>query len=366
MDDTKVRLKALAFRITNIRPGGVFYTLLEMANQGLADLYQLLKDQTRQQYIDTATGQWLDFRAAEYNVFRKLAQKTLGVVVFRRSEAVGNLPIHPGTVVATPIDRHGNRLQFIVTALTVLEEGQLEVAVPVEAEFAGANYNVGTGLITQLVTYIPGIETVTNGEDWITREGTDDEGDESLRARAKNKWIELSASGGRDAYIGWAKSINGVASVQVDDTQPRGQGTVDVIITGTAGIPTQALIDEVQAHVNKKKPLCTDVLVLGPAPVEIYFDVILHLHPDYGDLATAEAQAREIIDSMFRYGDTENNGITKVSSQFGLIRNVVISNLMTIEHVVNVTLNFPATDMAVTTRELAVKGTVHVVAQRMS
>jgi len=87
MDATTTRLREIAFRITNLRPGGVFYTLLEMANQGLADLYELMKTTVTQSYVATATGEWLDLKAAEYEVYRKLAERTRGNVVFGRSTA---------------------------------------------------------------------------------------------------------------------------------------------------------------------------------------------------------------------------------------------------------------------------------------
>jgi uncharacterized phage protein gp47/JayE len=366
MEAAKTKLRDLGFRITNLRPGGVFYTLLEMANQGLADLYNLLKTVVPQLYVDTATGDWLDLRAAEYEVYRKLAQKTQGNVIFGRNASGGNVVIPAGTIVATAVDRYGERLQFVVTTQTVLEEGSLEVTVPVEAEFAGAKYNAGSGQISELVTYIAGIDYVTNTADWITREGTDDETDDALRARVKAKWSQLSAGGTRDAYIAWAQEVPGVVVVRVDDQLPRGQGTVDVIITGSAGLPTQDLVDQVQAHIDERKPLCADVLVMGPTPVYVDFDVTLHVHPDHGDLAEIQAEAEDIIDRMFRYDETDTSGITKVSPEFGVIRAQVIANLMTIEHVLNVTLSAPATDVPVNARELAVKGAVTVRVQRVS
>ncbi|MDQ7790234.1 MAG: baseplate J/gp47 family protein [Eubacteriales bacterium] len=364
MDDTRTRFWNMQFRITNWRPGGVFYSLVAAANQGLADLYKLLKDTSPQLYVNTATGEWLDLKAAEYEVYRKLAQKTRGNATLGRNEPGDNVVIAAGTIVSTAVDRYGEKLQYIVTERAVLED--LEVLVPVEAEFAGARHNVGSGQINQLVTPVAGIDYVTNTEGWITREGTDDETDESLRARTKNAWSKLSVGGGRDAYIAWAQDIPGVIVVRVSDEHPRGQGTVDVIITGSAGLPTQDLIDQVQAHIDERKPLLADVLALGPVPVPVAFDVTLIVHPDYGGLAEIQARAEEIIDIMFRYGDTEETGITKVSPEFGVIRAQVVANLMTIEHVVNVNLVAPAVDVAVAVGELAVKGTVDVTTQRVS
>jgi uncharacterized phage protein gp47/JayE len=365
METSKAKLREVGFRITNLRPGGVFYTLLEMANQGLADLYDLLKSVVPQLYVETATGDWLDLRAADFEVYRKLAQKTQGNVIFGRNAPGGNVVIPAGTIVATGVDRYGERLQFVVTTQTVLEEGSLEVAVPVEAEFAGARYNVGGGQINELVTYIAGIDYVTNTADWITREGTDDETDDELRARVKAKWAQLSVGGGRDAYIAWAQEVPGVVVVQVDDNQPRGQGTVDVIITGTAGLPSQALIDEVQARINERKPLCADVLVVAPTPVVVDITATVYVHPVYGDLTEIQAQAASIIDQMFNYG-VETPGIVKASTEFGVPRAAIVSNLMTIEHVVNVALTAPAADVTVLPRELPVKGVVTITTQRVS
>jgi uncharacterized phage protein gp47/JayE len=362
----KTKLRDLSFRITNLRPGGVFYTLLEMANQGLADLYELLRDNTPNLYLDTAEGDWLDFKAAEYEVYRKAAQKTQGNVTFGRSASSGNVVIPAGTIVATPVDAAGDSLQFSVITQTVLPDGQTTITVPVEAEFAAANYNVGTGLINHLVTYIAGIDYVSNSEDWITREGTDEETDDSLRLRVSLRWQQLSTGAGRDAYISWAQEIPGVAVINIDDQHPRGQGSIDVIITSAAGIPSQALIDEVQSHLDIKKPLTANVLALGPTPVTIDWDIDLYVDPDHGDLDEIEAQAAQIIDIMFMYGDTDHPEIKKVSTSLGVICAQAIANLMTIENVDNVVINQPAADVPITARQLAIKGTVTVTAERIS
>lgn len=363
MDAAKARLQDMAFRITNLRRGGVFYTLLEMANQGLADLYELLKEMAPQFSTDYATGEWLDLRAAEYEAYRKEARKAQGNLVFGRNSPDVNVVIFAGTVAATGIDRYGKRLQFIVTTQTVLEEGALEVLVPVEAEFAGAEYNVGAGLITHLITYIPGIDYVTNPENWITLEGTDTELDDDLRARAKRKWNQLAKGGTRDAYIAWAEEIPGVITVHVDDNFPRGQGTVDVIITSSAGMPSQELVAQVQAYLDEHRPLCANVQVIAPTPLPIDIDAVLYVHPDYGDLVEIESSAQGIIDAMFQYGDKDTSGIIKASPDYGVTRASIISNLMTIRHIVNVSLKLPLNDIPVSARELAVKGSVNILVQ---
>lgn len=366
MEATTARLKTLAFRITNLRPGGVFYTLLEMGHQALADLYALFKEVVPQFYLDTATGDWLELKAAEYAVYRKPALKTRGNVIFTRESSDGNLIIPAGTEVATKVDYNGNRLKFIVTEQAVIADGFFEGPVPVEAEFAGVEYNIGAGMITELLTHINGIVQVRNEEGWITREGTDEENDESLRARAKNAWYNLSVSGTRAAYENWAKEINGVVAVWVNDQHPRGQGTVDVVITSTAGIPSADLIQQVQSHIDSKRPVCTDVLVMGPQAITVDFDVILQLSYAYGDTSEIANRAAEIIDIMFRYGDTAYPEIRKISPQIGLVKNQVIANLLTIKDAFNVVLNAPAADVPATGYQLPVKGAVNITVEILS
>lgn len=365
MESAKQKLGDLGFRITNLRPGGVFYTLLEIASQGLADLFQLLRDLVPQMYVTGATGDWLDIKAAEFETYRRLAVKAQGMVVFGRAATGSNIVIPAGTVVATPVDSQGNSYRYLVSSQAVMDATKTELPVQVEAEFAGAEFNVGAGQIKNILTYIAGIDYVRNTENWLVTPGTDDEDDETLRARARQKWYQLSTGGTREAYISWSQEIPGVVVVQVDDEHPRGQGSIDVIITSTAGIPTSDLITQVQNHLNIKKPLCANVLAAAPTPVTVNWTVTLYVNKDHGELGVIENQAREILDIMFRYGDNSRPDIKKISPAQGVIRAQAISNLMTIENVENVVISSPSADVPVSSRELAIKGTVNVTAVRL-
>ena len=54
----------------------------------------------------------------------------------------------------------------------------------------GTRYNVPPGQITRTLTYL-GDVSISNGEDWIVREGSDTEDDESARTRTLRAWSEL-------------------------------------------------------------------------------------------------------------------------------------------------------------------------------
>lgn len=352
------KLKDLGFRIKNFRPGRVFYTLLELAMQAVAGLYELLMSVLIQVYLHTATGGWLDLKAAEYGVFRKEAQKTQGQVTVSRLSAVGQIIIPEGTIFKTDSDLNGQELRFMTTQRIVLDNGQTQINVPVEAEFEGAIYNVGEKRIANMVTLVSGIDTVTNTAAWVTREGSNIEDDESLRQRALNKWQQLALGVPGDSYASLAQEVVGVVTVRVDDQHPRGQGTIDVIVTGAQGLPTQQLINDTQAYINKKKSIIADVLVLAPEAVAVPITATLYIDPDYGDVNQTQTAALAVVDEMFRYqaSSQANAKILRVHPDFGIDRSMIITNLRTIVNVVKVQLDLPAADQPVTKRQIAIRG----------
>ena len=85
----------------------------------------------------------------------------------------------------------------------------------------------------------------------VVREGSDTEDDEGLRTRSLRSWSELAARAIEDTFVNAAEAVQGVLFAQADCDHPRGQGTVDVIVTGTAGEATEGLLDEVREAVDK-------------------------------------------------------------------------------------------------------------------
>ena len=129
-------------------------------------------------------------------------------------------------------------------------------------------YNVPTGQIVHSLTYLNGVEMVNNGADWIVREGSDTEDDEGVRARTLRSWSELAKRPIEDTFINAAESVPGVLFAQADCDHPRGQGTVDVIITGTAGTATEGLIAEVKEAVDSIAGPYDNVSVRGSTTIE--------------------------------------------------------------------------------------------------
>lgn len=277
---------------------GIVRGLIELWAWGLWQLYQFLAIILKQAFPDTATGLWLELHCKQVGVTRKPATKTLGTVYFTRVGTAGNVPIPAGRVCRTKVDGAGNIYRFVTSEAAILLDGTSEVAVAVEAEEYGAASNATAGQISEIVTVIPGVDAAENRAGWLVSEGADTELDDPLRARYVLAWQALSGCT-KYAYQAWALEVTGVASAIIIDQHPRGQGTLDVVIQGIAGIPTQGLLDAVTANIlgtgigDEKYPINDEVLIKGPTAVPL--DIVAQLVITHGDPAAilAEAEARD-------------------------------------------------------------------------
>jgi uncharacterized phage protein gp47/JayE len=245
---------------------GVIRGLLEIFIWGIWQLYQFLAFVLTQATPNKATGEWLNVHAEAVEVPRKEATKAAGGVVFtRKAGRIGNIRIPSGKIVRTPVDAEGRSYRYVTTAEAVMQTMEDTVSISVVSEEYGAKANATAGLIREMVTPIDGIGAVTNSADWLTSEGADVEGDTSLFERYRLQW-QAQAGVTSAAYAFAALSVPGVAAVKIVDNHPRGQGTVDVIILGTGGAPTEQLLAAVRLAIADTIIIDDDVLV---KPVEL-------------------------------------------------------------------------------------------------
>lgn len=276
LKDKKVaELKEEGFVVTNFHSGGVFYTILMIVCRIKIELLQLARTVLNNMFVTHAQGVWLDLKMADYAKKRKQAQKTQGLVTVSRLETDGEaIKIQKGHIFKTALDINGDELRFFATRAATLQRGAASVDVPVEAEIEGSRYNVPQGQITRTLTYIGEVK-ISNGADWITQEGSDTEDDESARTRTLRSWAELAQRAIEDSFINAAEAVPGVLFAQADCDHPRGQGTVDVIVTSTAGEATEGLLTSVREAVEKISGPYDNILVKSSVTVSQDIDVIV-------------------------------------------------------------------------------------------
>lgn len=167
--------------LTDINVGSVIRTLTEAIGREVATVYQEIYNAYLQGFIDTATGQSLDYVVAILGVSRIGAEFAIGLATFLRDPAsVGNVTIPDGAQLST-----AKRVIFETTELRTLQQGQQRLDVPIRAvaPASGPLGLVPAGAITSLETPIAGIASVTNFD--ATQLGAAPETDAQLRARAK-------------------------------------------------------------------------------------------------------------------------------------------------------------------------------------
>lgn len=328
---------------------GIARGIIELFAWGLWQLYKFLEVVHRQAIPLEATGEWLDTHAAQVDEKRKPATKARGNVLFLRGDGTGNIRIPAGRIVRTWPDGKGDIYRYVTDELAVLPEGVASVAVPATAEEYGRRANAAVGQICELATPVEGISGVTNTADWLLEEGADAENDASLQRRYVLTW-QSKAGVTRAAYEAAALSVPGVVDVYVADQHPRGEGTVDVVVMGTAGMPTEKLLTDVRAALDAAIVINHDLLVRAPEPVNVTVRAVLELLS--GDADAIRAEAESWVRSMFSYGD--DPAIPRFSIGRDVVRDRLASGLVSIAGVKRIRWESPAGDVEIPAGGLAV------------
>lgn len=329
---------------------GVFRGLIELWCWGLYQLYLFLAVVLAMAFPLQSEDDWLDLHLEQVACTKKPATKTRGSVVFTRIEAGGNVPIPAGRIVRTLPDGLGKVYRFVTTEAAVLLSGALEVTVPAEAEEYGQAANVTAGQIAEIVTTIPGVDGVENRADWLTSEGADKETTEAAHERYRLAWMGNNGLT-KYAYMSWALEIAGAIAVKVLDQHPRGQGTLDVVIKSTAGVPTQTLINAVTANIDGKEAINDDWLVKGPTPTNI--DIVANLVLISGDPAAILAEAESRLRALFE-GPSQVAGVAPLQIGEDVTMDRLIATVMAVEGVKEIGWTSPAASVVIPEDGLAV------------
>lgn len=325
------KLQESGFVITNFNSGGIFNTILMIILQIKMELTKMLRNMLNTLYVRHAENEWLGLLAADFSKTRKTAIKTKGNLALQRKADIDTVTVFPaGLVFKTDKDINGEELRFFSTEKIVAQKNITEILIPVEAEMEGSRYNIPSGQITKCMQHLEGILSITNAKDWITTEGSDIEEWESLRSRTLGAWDLLATMPTAAKYKNICESIDGVMHVNVHQLHPRGQGTVDIVVTSTAGEATEELLQKVQEAADSIKAPDDDVLVKSAVTVsqDIELEIVLpNLVSDVG----IDARVTSVVINYFRISHDRNLNefihydlLYAIKSSVPLIKNVKI------------------------------------------
>lgn len=321
-DSIQEELSSKGFSITNFSSGGIFYTLLMILIQIRIELVKLLRTVVNNIFVSHAQDIWMELKAADFSKKRKQPTKTKGYVTIERDTPGDAIKIAKGDVFKTEQDINGEELRFLVTEDTILQKDSLSQKIPTEAEKEGSKYNVPPGQIKKSLTHIEGIDRIYNAADWLIQEGSDLEDIESLRGRTLNSWAELSTYPIRDKYKNVCEGVEGVLFVRVDDMHPRGQGTIDIIVTSTAGAATQSLLDKVAAEADTIKGPYDNLLVKSSETVQQDFQIVIYIAEDASDEGIIARGEAIITDLMKISKDRELNKLYRDDIVYALKKDI--------------------------------------------
>lgn len=277
------KMAAKGFELSDWFSGSVQRTLVEIDAEALAEAFKLIPLIAAAGFLDLATGAWLDLLAkSQYNLVRNPSVYTLGTITLTCAAGFGPVTVEAGDLILAT----ASGKQFRNTAGgTIADGGTLVLAI--KAESPGTLYNVPNASITKLLTPIPGV-TANNPSGWLTTSGANEESDALLRERCRARWGDLTGSTAT-AYEYWARTASAsVTKVLILDQNPRGEGTVDVVIWGEGGLGGD-VVTTVDDYVQAKRPLCSNVEVY--AADELVVTVTATIKVKAASRAAAEATA---------------------------------------------------------------------------
>ncbi|MEN5136439.1 MULTISPECIES: baseplate J/gp47 family protein [unclassified Pseudomonas] len=202
-------------------------------------------------FVKTAVDAWLDTLAWAVNVERKGATKARGKLLFTRAIPDGVLEMEKGIVVQSAAI-NGNVYKLVTTAPATFQQGQLQLDVPVEAIEAGSGFNLAPGYYAILPVPIPGIVQVVNKDGWLESPGADPEPNDQLRLRVRNQFSAVNQWHTDAVYRAMISAFPGVRpdGVYFEHGAPRGPGSANAYILFDAGVPADAYLQQINAHIR--------------------------------------------------------------------------------------------------------------------
>ena len=242
-----------------------------------------------QSFPQTAQGIYLDRHAAMRGLARTPATKAAGVLRF----SVETAPVADLTIPADTVCMTADEVRFRTTEAAVLAAGTLSADAAAEALEGGSSGNAVPGAVSILTACPVAVTGVTNPVAFTG--GSDQESNEALRERILESYRRLPNGANAAWYEQTAMSHAGVTAARAVG-RARGIGTVDVYVAGESGLPSEALLEEVQADLQEKREIAVDVEVKAPTAVSVDVSVEVEADSSVGFAAVKPAAEKAVAD----------------------------------------------------------------------
>lgn len=338
-------------------------TALGPAAYALEGFYISLNQVQLAAYVQTATGQALDYLAVIAGLTRYPASAAVRLGIFDMAVPIGS---RYSTI------NGADSINFQATAATTGEtEG--DYYYQLTAETPGSIGNEYTGPILP-ITAIPGLNSAQITD--ILVPGDDEESDEDFRARIIEALNDRPFGGNIASYRTYIMAIDGVGAVQVYPTW-NGGGTVKCSVLGADFLPASpTLVENVQNAVDPPPnqglglgtaPIGAQVTVVAPEELIVNVSATLQLASGYaiGQVQTPIQQAIENYMLSVRQEWATPVNTTSVEYQANVYVARIVAAIVSVPGVINATnvqLNGGTADLILTeagaTQQVPITGTV--------
>lgn len=328
------QLSSLKYPVTSWNSGGRAYTKLKAFARAIANISGSIKAIAAGGLLSLSTGDWLTLLAWEwYDTERNLATFAQGSIVITVAEGAGPYTISPNQLIV--FDQSTGRRFISANAVDVdLPAGPAAAPITFQAESPGSAYNSPIGGSLGFTTPLPGVTAAfqdLGSGTWLTQQGTDDEADETLQTRCRTKWALLGINKPADAYTFLALNTPGVGTpvskVYVDDSNPRGPGSIDLWIASNAGPLPTADESLVRDYIVSLQSPSADAEVNNALTHGVTITVTIQFRGTFATVVTATAN------------DTIRKRIQQMPIGGTLYISQILEDLMGIDGVVNIPLS---------------------------
>jgi len=363
----------IAGGVTNFNDGSVADSIIEKQGDTVAGIYSFGVEIGLCGNGMTSTGASLEAICAERNVSRLAAVKARRAVILKRNSSSGDIFIAAGSVIQSRQDRNGDRYRFLTIQDYTMADGETELEVTIEAENAGAAYNLPAGTVDQQGTLLSGIDeiddTTLDADERFVSEGADEESDSRLRRRYLLAWHAVTRGSNTAAYLYWLLSDVRVAQAWIDANGPRGEGTITCYVISTVGAPSAELLTDLREDIigtaaedyeDGKRPAGDDVWIQGPNEKEIDLTFTVQ----YLSGTNADDLDDEIRAILAAYFNPSGDELYEWLRPLGVGKQVVYAQLIECvtrpESVYDVTFTTPTANVSVNADQLPTLGTVTI------
>lgn len=247
------------------------------------NLYSNFEWLKRQMFAATASGEYLDYIAAQRGLTRRAATKASGTITFYVDEfSTDPILIPQGTVAATSGE---NPLRIYTVEDAVIPINTGSVTVRAEVETAGFNGNIRNQTVLLPISVPQEISRITNTSSFTG--GADTESDASLRERIKDSYYCVPNCVNKAYYQQLAKSVDGVDKAGVV-TFARGIGTMNLYVSSFDGDVSQQTLDKVTEVINREREINLDIRVIDATSIDYDMTVTVKAKAGYTEEEVTE------------------------------------------------------------------------------